>query len=329
MRRREFITLLGGAMAAWPLTARSQQRSGSMPQVGVLMTGAETDPEERTRLTAFLDGLRQLGWSDGHNLRIDIRWAVDVDRNRRAEELVALTPNVIVAAQSASVAALQRITRNVPIVFANVVDPVGAGFVAGLARPGGNTTGFSAFEYSLSGKWLELLKQLAPSMTRAAVLRDPALAAGIGQFAAIQALAPPSIAVELTPINAHDPEEIERGIIAFARERNGGLIVTASQSALEYRNLIISLASRHLLPNVYPFRYYPANGGLASYGPDPIAPFKRASEYVDRILKGEKAADLPVQAPTEYKLVINLKTAKALGLTVPPALLAGADEVIE
>jgi putative tryptophan/tyrosine transport system substrate-binding protein len=329
MRRREFIALTCGAAAAWPLTARSQQRSGSMPQVGVLMTGVETDPEERARLTAFLDGLRQLGWSDGHNLRIDIRWAVDADRNRRAEELVALTPNVIVAAQSASVAALQRITRNVPIVFANVVDPVGAGFVASLSRPGGNTTGFSAFEYSLSGKWLELLKQLAPSMTRAAILRDPALAAGIGQFAAIQALAPPSIAVELTPINAHDPGEIERGITAFARERNGGLIVTASQSALEYHNLIISLASRHLLPNVYPFRYYPANGGLASYGPDPIAPFKRASEYVDRILKGEKAADLPVQAPTEYKLVINLKTAKTLGLTVPPVLLAGADEVIE
>jgi putative tryptophan/tyrosine transport system substrate-binding protein len=329
MRRRDFITSLVSAAVTFPLAALAQQRSGSMPQVGVLMTGVETDPEERSRLTAFLDGLRQLGWSDGRNLRIVIRWAVDADRNRRAEELVALTPNVIVAAQSASVAALQRITRNVPIVFANVVDPVGAGFVASLARPGSNTTGFSAFEYSLSGKWLELLKQLAPSKSRAAVLRDPALAAGIGQFAAIQALAAPSIAVELTPINAHDPGEIEHGITAFARERNGGLIVTASQSALEYRDLIISLALRHFLPNVYPFRYYPANGGLASHGPDPIAPFKRASEYVDRILKGEKAADLPVQAPTDYELVINLKTAKALGLTVPPALLARADEVIE
>jgi putative tryptophan/tyrosine transport system substrate-binding protein len=328
MKRREFITLLGGA-AAWPLAARAQQQSGSMRQVGVLMTGVESDPEQRTRLTAFLYGLHQLGWSDGRNVRIDIRWSVDADRNRRAQELVALKPDVIVAAQSASVAALQQITHTVPIVFANVVDPVGAGFVASLARPGGNTTGFSAFEYSLSGKWLELLKEIAPSITRAAILRDPALAAGIGQFAAIQALAPPSIAVELTPINARDPAEIERGITAFARERNGGLIITASQSALDYRTLIISLASRHFLPNVYPFRYYAANGGLASYGPDPIDPFKHASEYVDRILKGEKAADLPVQAPTKYELVINLKTAKALGLEVPSTLLARADEVIE
>jgi putative tryptophan/tyrosine transport system substrate-binding protein len=310
MKRRAFITLLGGA-AAWPLAARAQQQSGSMRQVGVLMTGVESDPEQRTRLTAFLYGLHQLGWSDGRNVRIDIRWSVDADRNRRAQELVALKPDVIVAAQSASVAALQQITHTVPIVFANVVDPVGAGFVASLARPGGNTTGFSAFEYSLSGKWLELLKEIAPSITRAAILRDPALAAGIGQFAAIQALAPPSIAMELTPINARDPAEIERGITAFARERNGGLIITASQSALDYRNLIISLASRHFLPNVYPFRYYATNGGLASYGPDPIDPFKHASEYVDRILKGEKAADLPVQAPTKYELVINLKTAKA------------------
>jgi putative ABC transport system substrate-binding protein len=300
-----------------------------MRQVGVLMTGVESDPEQRTRLTAFLYGLHQLGWSDGRNVRIDIRWSVDADRNRRAQELVALKPDVIVAAQSASVAALQQITHTVPIVFANVVDPVGAGFVASLARPGGNTTGFSAFEYSLSGKWLELLKEIAPSITRAAILRDPALAAGIGQFAAIQALAPPSIAVELTPINARDSAEIERGITAFARERNGGLIITASQSALDYRNLIISLASRHFLPNVYPFRYYAANGGLASYGPDPIDPFKHASEYVDRILKGENAADLPVQAPTKYELVINLKTAKAFGLEVPATLLARADEVIE
>ena len=328
MKRREFITLFGGA-AVWPVAARAQQQSGSMRQVGVLMTGVESDPEQRTRLTALLYGLHQLGWSDGRNVRIDIRWSVDADRNRRAQELVALKPDVIVAAQSASVAALQQITHNVPIVFANVVDPVGAGFVASLARPGGNTTGFSAFEYSLSGKWLELLKEIAPSITRAAILRDPAGAAGIGQFAAIQALAPPSIAVELTPINARDPAEIERGITAFARERNGGLIITASQSALDYRNLIISLASRHFLPNVYPFRYYAANGGLASYGPDPIDPFKHASEYVDRILKGENAADLPVQAPTKYQLVINLKTAKALGLTVPDSLLARADEVIE
>ena len=328
MRRRDFVTLIGGAAGAWPLAVRAQQPE-RVRRIGVLMTGVESDPEQRTRLTAFLDGLHQLGWSDGRSVRIDIRWSVDADRNRRAQELVALTPDVIVAAQSASVVALQQITHNVPIVFANVVDPVGAGFVASLARPGGNTTGFSAFEYSLSGKWLELLKEIAPSITRAAILRDPALAAGIGQFAAIQALAPPSIAVELTPINARDPGEIERGITTFARERNGGLIVTASQSALDYRNLIISLASRHSLPNLYPFRYYPANGGLASYGPDAIEPFKRASEYVDRILKGEKPADLPVQAPTKYQLVINIKTAKALGLEIPPTLLARADEVIE
>ena len=328
MKRREFITLLSGAVATWPLAARAQQLE-RVRRVGVLMTGVESDPEQRTRLTAFLYGLHQLGWSDGRNVRIDIRWSVDADRNRRAQELVALKPDVIVAAQSASVAALQQITHTVPIVFANVVDPVGAGFVASLARPGGNTTGFSAFEYSLSGKWLELLKEIAPSITRAAILRDPALAAGIGQFAAIQALAPPSIAVELTPINARDPAEIERGITAFARERNGGLIITASQSALDYRNLIISLASRHFLPNVYPFRYYAANGGLASYGPDPIDPFKHASEYVDRILKGENAADLPVQAPTKYELVINLKTARALGLTISRDFLLIADEVIE
>ena len=216
-----------------------------------------------------------------------------------------------------------------PIVFANVIDPVGAGFVASLARPGGNTTGFSAFEYSLSGKWLELLKEIAPNVTRAAVLRDPALAAGIGQFAAIQALAPPSFGVELTPIDMRDPGEMERAIAAFARERNGGLIVTASQSAVTHRDLIISLAMRYRLPNVYAFRYYPASGGLASYGPDPIDEHKRAAGYVDRILKGEKPADLPVQAPTKYELVINLKTAKALGLDVPPSLLARADEVIE
>jgi putative ABC transport system substrate-binding protein len=225
--------------------------------------------------------------------------------------------------------ALQRITRNVPIVFANVIDPVGAGFVASLARPGGNTTGFSAFEYSLSGKWLELLKEIAPSVTRVAVLRDPALAAGIGQFAAIQALAPASLGVELTPIDVREPDEIERAIVAFARERNGGLIVTASQSSVIHRNLIISLATRHRLPNVYGFQYYPAAGGLASYGPDANDAHKRATGYVDRILKGEKPADLPVQAPTKYELVINLKTAKAIGLAVPPSLLARVDEVIE
>ena len=277
-----------------------------------------------------MEGLRQLGWTDGRNVKIDIRWPVgDADRSRSAEELVALAPDVILASASASVAALQRITRSVPIVFAGVIDPVGAGFVASLSRPGGNTTGFRAFEYSLSGKWLELLKEIAPDLTRVAVLRDPALAAGIGQFAAIQAMAPPSSGVELTTIDVRDPAEIERAITAFARERNGGLIVTASPSSVTHRNLIISLALRYGLPNIYPFRYYPANGGLASYGPDPIDEHRRAAGYVDRILKGEKPADLPVQAPTKYELVINLATAKKLGLDVPTTFLARADEVIE
>ena len=277
-----------------------------------------------------MEGLRQLGWTDGRNVKIEVRWPVgDADRSRSAEELVALAPDVILASTSASVAALQRITRSVPIVFASVIDPVGAGFVASLSRPGGNTTGFLSFEYSLSGKWLELLKEIAPHLTRVAVLRDPALAAGIGQFAAIQAMAPPSSGVELTTIDVRDPGEIERAITAFAAARNGGLIVTASQSAVIHRNLIISLALRYGLPNIYPFRYYPASGGLASYGPDPVDEHRRAAGYVDRILKGEKPADLPVQAPTKYELVINLGTAKKLGLDVPTTVLARADEVIE
>jgi len=321
--RRKFIAALGGTAFAWPLAARAQQPAR---RIGVLMVGAQADSEAQARLAAFLDGLQQLDWTVGRNMRIDTRY---VESNRSAEELIALAPDVILASASASVAALQRITSSVPIVFANVIDPVGAGFVASLARPGGNTTGFSAFEYSLSGKWLEVLKEIAPSMTRAAVLRDPTFAAGIGQFAAIQALAPPSLGVELTPIDVRDPDKIERAIAAFALERNGGLIVTASQPALTHRDLIISLATRYRLPNVYPFRYLPAAGGLASYGPDPIDGHKRAAAYVDRILKGEKPADLPVQAPTKYELVINLKAAKALGLSVPPSLLARADEVIE
>ena len=268
MRRREFITLVGGVAAAWPLVAYAQQPKR---RVGMLMSGAADDREMQARLAAFLDGLQKLGWTDGLNVRIDTRWLVgDADRSRSAEELIALGPDVILASASANVAALQRITRSVPIVFANVIDPVGAGFVASLARPGGNTTGFSAFECSLSGKWLELLKQIAPSLTRAAILRDPALAAGIGQFAAIQAMAPSSFAVELTIIDVRDPGEMERAITAFAGEPNGGLIVTASQSVVTHRDLIISLATRYRLPNVYAFRYYPASGGLASYGPDPI-----------------------------------------------------------
>jgi putative tryptophan/tyrosine transport system substrate-binding protein len=325
MRRREFITLVGGVAVAWPLAAHAQQRA----RIGVLMsTGG--GGEGQARLAAFLDGLQQLGWTDGRNVRIDTRWPVgDAAFRRDSEELIALASDVILASASASVAALQRITRTVPIVFANVIDPVGAGFVSCLAQPGGNTTGFTSFEYSLSGKWLELLKEIAPTLTRAAVLRDPALAAGIGQFAAIQAMAPPSFGVGLTTIDVRDPGEIERAITAFARERNGGLIVTASQSAVVHRDLIISLASQYRLPNIYPFRYYPASGGLVSCGPDPNDVHKRAAAYVDRILKGEKPADLPVQAPTKYELVINLKTAKKLGLSVPQTLLATADEVIE
>ena len=290
---------------------------------------AGDDPEGQTCLAAFLQGLQELGWTDGRNVRIDIRWAEDVaDGFRRcSEELLTLAPDVIVASGGQSVAALQKITGGVPIVFANVVDPVGAGFVASLARPGGNTTGFSSFEYGLSGKWLGLLKEIAPKVTRAAVLRDSSIGSGIGQFAVIQAMAPQSF--ELTPIDMRDPGEMEHAIIAFAGQGNGGLIVTASQPAVPHRDLIISLATRYRLPNVYPFRYYPTSGGLASYGPDPIDVFKRVTAYVDRILKGEKPADLPVQAPTKYELVINLKTAKAFGLTVPPSLLAQADEVIE
>jgi len=327
MRRREFISLLGAAALAGPLAAHAQQ---PVRRIGVLMAFATDDPEEQVRLAAFVEGLRQLGWTDGRNVKIDIRWSVgDADRSRSAEELIALAPDVILASVSVSVAALQRITRSVPIVFAGVIDPVGAGLVASLSRPGGNTTGFSAFEYSLSGKWLELLKDIAPHLTRVAVLRDPALAAGIGQFAAIQAMAPPSSGVELTTIDPRDPGEIERAITAFARERNGGLIVTASPSSVTHRILIISLALRYGLPNIYPFRYYPAGGGLVSYGPDPIDEHRRAASYVDRILKGEKPADLPVQAPTKYELVINLETAKKLGLEVPTTLLARADEVIE
>jgi putative tryptophan/tyrosine transport system substrate-binding protein len=277
-----------------------------------------------------LQGLQELGWTDGRNVRIDYRWAgADADRYRTyAAELVALAPDVILASTSQSVAALLQ-TTTVPIVFAIVIDPVGAGLVASLARPGGNTTGFTLFEYSLSGKWLELLKDIAPSLTRIAILRDPALAVGIGQFAAIQAMAPPSFGVELSPIDVRDADEIERAVAAFARGSNGGLIVTASVGATAHRELIIMLAARHRLPAVYPFRYYLTSGGLISYGPDLNDQFWRAAGYVDRILKGEKAADLPVQAPTKYELAINLKAAKALGLTVPPSLLARADEVIE
>jgi putative tryptophan/tyrosine transport system substrate-binding protein len=328
VKRRQFIILLGGAAATWPVAVRAQRER--MRRIGVLMGGAGNDPVDQARLAAFLDGLQQLGWIDGRNVRINTRWpAGDADRNRTyAAQLVELAPDVILASASASVAALQQASRSAPIVFANVIDPVGAGFVASLAQPGGNATGFTSFEYGISGKWLELLKEIAPHMTRAAVLRDPALAAGIGQFAAIQAMASSS-AVELSAIDTRDVGEIERAVVAFARKPNGGLVVTASASALIHRDQIIALAKRLRLPNVYPFRYYLSNGGLASYGPDQIDQYKRADGYVDRILKGEKPADLPVQAPTKYQLVVNLKTAKTLGLEVPATLIARADEVIE
>jgi putative ABC transport system substrate-binding protein len=331
MQRREFITLLGGAAVAWPRAARAQQ-ADRMRRVGALMNLAADDPEGKARLTAFLQGLQELGWTDGRNVRIDYRWAAAADADRLrvyAAELVALAPDVILASTTASVAALRQTTRTVPIVFAIVIDPVGAGLVASLARPGGNATGFTLFEYSLSGKWLELFKEIAPNLTRIAILRDPAAAAGIGQFAAIQAMAPPSFGVELSPIDVSDAGEIERDVAAFARESNGGLIVTASVGAIAHRELIIKLAARHRLPAVYPFRYFVTDGGLISYGPDLNDQYRRAAGYIDRVLKGEKAADLPVQAPTKYELAINLKTAKALGLTVPPSLLARADQVIE
>jgi putative tryptophan/tyrosine transport system substrate-binding protein len=330
LKRREFITLLGGAAAAWPLAARAQQGE-RMRRIGVLIAGSrEDDPDGQTRSAAFLQGLQQLGWTDGRNLQIDYRWAAgDADHTRKyAAELVALAPDVILASGTATVAPLLQATRTVPIVFAQVTDPVGAGFVDSLARPGGNATGFLLFEYSISGKWLELLKEIAPRVSRAGVIRDPAQTAGTGQFAVIQSVAP-SVGMEVSTINVRDAPEIERGIAAFARSANGGLIVTASALSVVHRDLIVTLAARHKLPAVYYRRFYSTGGGLISYGPDIAEQNRGAAGYVDRILKGEKPADLPVQAPTKYELVINLKTAKALGLTVPQTLLARADEVIE
>jgi len=327
MRRRQFISLIGGA-AAWPLAARAQQ-SERMRRIGVLTNLAENDPEGQSRNEAFRQGLHQLGWTDGGNVRIDYRGTLgDAERTRRyAAELVALAPDVILATGSAAAGPLLQATRTVPIVFVNVPDPVGAGFVDGLARPGGNATGFLSSEYGISGKWVELLKQIAPAVIRAAIIRDPAITAGIGQFGAIQAVAP-SLGVEVSPVNVRDAGEIERAVTAFARSANGGLIVTAGFMALFHHDLIITLAARHKLPAVYPYRHIVTAGGLISYGADRTDQFRRAAGYVDRILKGEKPADLPVQAPTKYELVINLKTAKALGLDVPPTLLARA-EVIE
>jgi putative ABC transport system substrate-binding protein len=300
-----------------------------MRRIGVLTYIAADDAEGQARLTAFTQALNQLGWSEGRNVRIDTRWATAGDIQRHAAELVALAPDVLVAASgTATVAPLLQATRAIPIVFAIVVDPVGAGFVESLARPGGNATGFTIFEYSMSGKWLELLKEIAPRVTRAAVLRDPAVASGIGQFGAVQIVAP-ALGVQLTPVDVRDASEIERAIGAFARGSNGGVIVTAGTLATAHRELIAAVAARHKLPAVYFHRFFVAAGGLMSYGPDLLDQFRRAAGYVDRILKGEKPADLPVQAPTKYELVINLKTAKTLGIEVPPMLLARADAVIE
>jgi putative tryptophan/tyrosine transport system substrate-binding protein len=327
MRRREFITLIGGA-AAWPLAARAQQGE-RVRRIGVLAQAAANDPETAARLTAFVQGLQELGWSVGRNARIEYRWAAaNYDLIRKyAAELVALAPDVILAAGGQGMRPLLDLTTTVPIVF-DALDPVGAGFVASLARPGGNATGFGAIEFGMSGKWLELLKQIAPHITRVAVLRDPNNIASVGQFSALQAVAP-SFGVELSPVDVRDAGAIERGLAAFARGSNDGLILTASPTSDLHRDLVIALAARHRLPTVYPFRYFVIDVGLICYGPDRLESYRRAAGYVDRILKGEKPADLPVQSPTKYEVVINLKTAKALGLDVPPTVLTRADEVIE
>jgi putative tryptophan/tyrosine transport system substrate-binding protein len=329
MKRREFISLLGGAAAAWPLAARAQQ-GGRMRQIGVLHTSAADDTHGKARNAAFLQALAQLGWIEGRNVRIDIRWgAADAERIRRyVAEVVALAPDVILATGSTVVAPLLQTTRTVPIVFVLVPDPVGSGFVDSLARPGGNATGFMLFEYSTGGKYLELLKEVAPSVTRVAVLRDAAITSGIGQFGAIQAMAP-SLRMEVSPVNVRDAGEIEHAVTTFGRSANGGLLVTGSPLTFLHRNLVIALAAQHKLPAVYFERVFVTDGGLLSYGPDFVDQYRLSAGYVDRILKGEKPGDLPVQAPTKYELVINLKTAKALGLEVPPTLLARADEVIE
>jgi ABC-type uncharacterized transport system substrate-binding protein len=331
MRRREFIEVIAVSAAAWPLVAFAQQ-SERMRRIGVLVGGAldADDLDMQARIGAFQQGLQQLGWTNGQNVRIDIRaGAGDADRIRRyAEELVGLAPDVIFATGAGPVEQLLKANRTVPVVFTNVVDPVGAGFVDSLARPGGNITGFVSFEYGLSAKWLELLKEIAPRVTRVAVIRDPNISAGTGQFGALQGAAA-SLGLELIAVNPREASEIDRAIAAFARTPNGGLITTSSALAIIHRDLIIGLAAKHKLPAVYHRRVFPTSGGLVSYGPDVIDLHRRAAGYVDRILKGEKPADLPVQAPSKYELVINLKTAKAIGITMPPALLARADEVIE
>ena len=329
MRRREFITLLGGAAAAWPVAARAQQGE-RMRRIGVLANLPADDPQAQARNAAFLQGLALLGWAVGRNVTIDFRWGAGNPDNARkfAAELLALRPDVLLAPGTSTLAPLLQATDIVPIVFVHVADPVGGGFIENLARPGGNATGFTDLEYGISGKWLELLKQIAPGVTRASVLRDAALTSGTAQLAAIQAVAP-SLGVEVNPVNVNNAAEIERGVGAVARSANGALIVPAGGGAVRHRDLIITLAARHKLPAVYFERFFVAAGGLVSYGPDRIDMYRQAAGYVDRVLKGAKPADLPVQAPTKYELVVNLKTAKALGLDMPATVLARADEVIE
>jgi putative tryptophan/tyrosine transport system substrate-binding protein len=330
MRRRAFITLLGGAAAAWPIAAEAQTRQG-VRRIGVLSSVPADDPEVQARMAAFHQGLQETGWIIGRNLRIEYRWSTagDAEQARQhASELIALAPEVVLAVATSSVGLLQQASRTTPIIFVQVSDPVGSGFVESLARPGGNTTGFTLFEFGLSAKWVELLKEIAPRVTRAAVLRDPGLSSGIGQFAVMQSVAP-SLGLELTPVGLRDASDIDRTVAAAGRESNVGLIVLPGSLTLLHRKSIIALAAKHHLPAVYPYRYHVADGGLISYGPDTIEQYRLAAGYVDRILKGEKPADLPVQAPTKYELVVNLKTAKTLGLEIPATVLARADEVIE
>jgi putative ABC transport system substrate-binding protein len=329
MKRRQFIALLGSGVVAWPVAGRAQQ-GDQIRRVGVLMNLDSDDPQSKVRIAAFIEGLQQLGWTDRSNVRIEMRWSAgDLDLARRhATELITLAPDVILADGGTTVGPLQHVTRTVPLVFVNVIDPIAAGFVDNLARPGGNASGFTLFEYATSAKWLELLKEIAPAVRRVAVFYNPALASGRGQLSEIQAAAR-SLSMELRPVDLRDTGGIERTIAAFARSSNSGLLVTANSLADLHREMIITLAAHSRLAAIYPFRYYATSGGLISYGPDLVDPYRRAAGYVDRILKGEKPADLPVQAPIKYELIINLKTAKALGITVPVSLLGRADDVIE
>jgi putative ABC transport system substrate-binding protein len=326
MRRRDFITLVGGSAVAWPLVLRAQQ-SGQMRRIGVLIPLPKDNPEAQARITAFLQALQKLGWTEGRNLQIEYRWGID-DLQKSATELVASSPDVIFTNSTQAVAALQQATRSVPIVFANVGDPVSGGFVDSLAKPGGNITGFTNFDYGMGAKWVELLKEIAPYVTHVGVIRDPTVTASIGQLAAVQTAAR-SFGLEVSPLGGRDAGDIERTVTEFAGGSNRGLIAVGTPLVTKNSDLIISLAARHRLPTVYGFRFFVTDGGLISYGADPNGQNRQAAGYVDRILKGEKPADLPVQSATKYELAINLKTAKALGLTVPPSLLSRADEIIE